>query len=1008
MAPVEVRAQCQVPHSASDARLCSVEASPAPWPFSRVVNKKELGLEAASEVIARTVTPEAQKYFHRIVQVAQSELEKLLINKVQHIFDPVAAHALKGMPAGMEGGSRRAILDKGSILNDPQKCKTKSAIEGQQLTAYVASVLGRIMVDFSRFADTILRWQSQPSKGEEANGSNKQICASSLQSCSAYQADTIEDLVTRLERQDKLNTELEDKYSNVMAELRQRKREFLRERTVFKERLRMLQAFARESGDSKALMQILTHDVQFYEEGGVSVEDVKDEYERKLHDQEMMFQNKLRQKDVKFQEQAEELERLREAFDDLKKRKLNDNTANLESKLTKTEQMLEESEEALRKALEEIEFLKVGNDGLTMQVDSLKAVIDGFKRQLQEQAAEATKKEKQLRAELAELQAKLQAAQAAQAKEPPKPRCSRQFLRELSQSVAPDDRFERLQAELLAARADLETLRSSSEDEAEKLRKALQAATAVEKKEVAEFASQSDPWEPNKEDLAAAMAREAELLRQLEALRSESQSLASALEAAKKAASAKSKTVTRDVGTGDGSILEAPPPPVVVHRQLLPADDSDFAPNRKASLPEPVPENEVSGAELPPRHYTSKPDEDLSAMFDYPRVMTLGGGWLQGRRSQRQSGQSFPMAQYDRYPSPDQSGSPDVARSGSPQPTWPTSRMPPELTSTGLGRGRSPSPGAGSPPPVLVPIAAKAKRSTVCSSPPPPGSKAETWPPPRAHSPEHVVYEAQSYEQDYDPSDDSALLNRSHMWRSKVSRSGHPLGQPSGTIATCNFHGQSDEASDMFVEGERPPSSGLAAQRVRSRPTTAKPVQVTLASSEPVAVEPAQEKKQDRPSTASRIANIDLNSCMAGLPEPPRSRMLAAQRNAEQPRSVYGGGFVLLAPDGSSRRQVSRATEALRGRELTKQQSEAAGVECGRTMARGDDCSRAMRPCSASRISRPSSGARGGLASRMGRGDGTKSAAQLEDSAAKQLGPVRAAGALRPAVARHLSEQSLT
>eukprot|EP00930_Biecheleria_cincta_P047880 TRINITY_DN33276_c0_g1_i1.p1 TRINITY_DN33276_c0_g1~~TRINITY_DN33276_c0_g1_i1.p1 ORF type:complete len:997 (+),score=208.85 TRINITY_DN33276_c0_g1_i1:135-3125(+) len=995
MAPVEARAQqCQVTHTASDARLCFVEAAPAPWPYSRVVNKKELGLEAASEVIARTVTPEAQKYFHRIVQVAQSELEKLLVNKVQHIFDPVAAHSLKGVPVGMEGGSRRATLDKAASLNDPQKCKTKSAVEGQQLTAYVASVLGRIMVDFSRFADTILRWQCDPCKGGENVASNKQLCASSPQSCSEYQ-DTLEDLVKRLERQDKVNTELEDKYSNVMAELRQRKREFIRERAVFKERLRMLQAYARESGD-KALTQIMTHDVQFYGEGGVSVEDVKDEYERKLQDQQTMFQRKLRQKDEKYQELNNEFERVKEAFEDLKKRKQNDNTANLESKLAKTEQALEDAEEALQKALEENETLKVANDGLLMQVESLKNVLDGIKRQLHEQAAEASMTEKQLRAELADLQARLLAAQTQAAhdrsmrEEPPKPRCSRQFLRELSQSVAPDDRFERMQAELLAARADLESLRSSSEDEAEKLRQALRAAaTAAPKGEVAETASQSDAWEPNKEDLAAAMAREAELLQQLAALRSESQSLASALEAFKKAASA--PTVTRNIGCGDESILGSPPVPVV-HRQLLPNGDSDLPSSGIESIPGPLPESKVD----PPIRYSGMTEEELRAMFDYPRVMTLGGGWLQGRRAQRPAGQSFPTAQYDRYPSPDQSGSPDFARSGSPQHTWPASRMPPELTSTGLGRGRSPSPGADFPAPLLLPLTAKAKRSTVCSSPPPPGSKAETWPPPRAHSPDQAMYETQAHQQDYHSPEDSAPLSRGPAWRSKISRSGHPLGPPSSAsvahklqTVTSNVPGESDEASDMFVAGERPPSAGLASRLVRSRPTTAKPVQGGLASLEPPAAETASEKKRDRPSTAGRVANIDLSSCIAELPEPPRSGMLGAQRNAEQPRSTYGGGFVLLAPDGSSRRQASRASEATRGRDPPTQQSEIEGGE-------------RERPCIASQISRPSSAARGGLAGRMRRGDGTKSATQLD-----KLGPGRAAGALRPAMARRLSEQSL-
>ncbi|CAE8692537.1 unnamed protein product, partial [Polarella glacialis] len=265
----------------------SLNALPAPWPYSRVINNKEPGLEATSLVVLRTVTPEAHAYFNRIVQVAQNELEKLLIHKVQNIFDPVqdGQLGLAAMKAPVGLAEKRRCLP--SAKDDPHRSKVKSALEGQQLTAYVVSVIGRIMVDFSRFADVVLRWQRK-----SAGADDKVTFGQIPEKLPAEGTDSVwfREMVDRLERQDKQNTELESKYSGVANELRERKRQFLRERSIWKERLRNLQAHARESGD-RALDKLLYHDVQFYAEVGErSVEDVQDEYERKLVEQELKFQ----------------------------------------------------------------------------------------------------------------------------------------------------------------------------------------------------------------------------------------------------------------------------------------------------------------------------------------------------------------------------------------------------------------------------------------------------------------------------------------------------------------------------------------------------------------------------------------------------------------------------------------------------------------------------------------------------------------------------------------------
>lgn len=55
------------------------------------------------------------------------------------------------------------------------------------------------------------------------------------------------------------------RYSKVLAELRERTRLFLRERSLFRQRLKMIRAHAIKVEDDE-LLQLLEHDVQFFED----------------------------------------------------------------------------------------------------------------------------------------------------------------------------------------------------------------------------------------------------------------------------------------------------------------------------------------------------------------------------------------------------------------------------------------------------------------------------------------------------------------------------------------------------------------------------------------------------------------------------------------------------------------------------------------------------------------------------------------------------------------------
>eukprot|EP00931_Biecheleriopsis_adriatica_P004371 TRINITY_DN106053_c0_g1_i1.p1 TRINITY_DN106053_c0_g1~~TRINITY_DN106053_c0_g1_i1.p1 ORF type:complete len:1028 (+),score=257.80 TRINITY_DN106053_c0_g1_i1:79-3162(+) len=1008
MAPQEER---YLTHSASEARQCTAEAIPAAWPYSRVINNKvhpypEQSLEAASHVLERTVTPEAHRYFTRIVQVAQSELEKLLIHKVQHIFDPVRAESLKDSPLqGVPDGfadSRMKLLEKGRHglgrlrSHDPTNSKAKSIVEGQQLTAYVVTVLSRIMVDFSRFADTVLRWQREPAgltdhfkrkePGEEAPVGGKSDRNGFFE---------FDDVVQRLERQDKLNTELENKYSNILAELRERKRQFLRERAVFKERLRLLSVHARETGDGK-LAQLLTHDVQFYEEGGMSIEDLKDQYERKLAEQKKAYEDKVQQRDADIITLKQDVAGLNATIEDLKNRKKVDPLA---AKVEKLERALEEADEALRKALEENATLKVANDGLIMQVESLKAALEAKTKELHQarEAAElAEGKLKDLERQVAELQKKLEVAQKHAKATQAKPTLVRQVLRGLTVSIEPeppDDRLEQAEKALRESRAKVEELSA----EVARLQEALDAAASrsIPTPETATTTCQTDLWEPNKKELEEALAREAALRAELAALRAEVDEL---VRQAALAGAAPEKAATRDIGVGTPPVVKQEKKEVQQEEPLQEQLSDITEVQSSAPPPPPPPPEKVDWGPPGPPAMTEK---ELRMMFEYPRVRTLGGGWLQALdRSGRSKspGASF-GGNAEGHPqsrSPDHVPFPEETdpRPGSPQqPIWPKKQMPPELVSSGLGRGRSPSPPLDMPTPSPLPLAVKAKRSTVCGSPPPrwPAESRSKSPgaPPRERSP--LVPEATSDSKDVGVSmsevyTETELMSSGDLWRRGTYRSGHPLGG-SATLEAPRLPEPNIDAS-FVLSGERPPSA-LAAARAYAEASMAAagvhpPSNPPALGRQQCATSPSRASEaEDRTKSPPRpsgsppperpaVANIDMMSFATTLPEMSAGRDVFNRRHSEV-RSSYGGGFIVASAEGGSKRQAARSggpvSQASRGRDETMRRA-ASGpclgtTDSGRAGNRPGSATKQLRPTSASNqgrlrrgLSRPTSAAK--------------------------------------------------
>jgi len=239
----------------------------------------EPSIEGVSQVLRRIVTPEAFNHFERILRVANVELEKLLVFRTQSMIDPVGASALTlqedDARRDIEEEDRRTeVLKEFGVATKQTRRPTANdwAIEeSHALKHYLTGVLGRIILDFTKYAETVLRWRRDDADDTlgEGNGSVKMTETEH------------EDLMKKLEQHEFAYSTLESKCNALAVELRDNRRAFLREKLVWKEQLRKIMAHLPEQEQARVMRKGLHQSVEFYDESNnvADAEAVRDEYE---------------------------------------------------------------------------------------------------------------------------------------------------------------------------------------------------------------------------------------------------------------------------------------------------------------------------------------------------------------------------------------------------------------------------------------------------------------------------------------------------------------------------------------------------------------------------------------------------------------------------------------------------------------------------------------------------------------------------------------------------------
>jgi len=375
-------------HSKIPCIAAAVFTGPAPW-----AAPEESDRGVAAHVLKRTVAPQAHAHFQRILQVAKSELSKLLLFKV---------HQLVGEPVRPEIAAQ-TLPPRGNACSGSRAQRKEAAhwqssapAEAEGLTAYVIGTLQRILVDFSRFADAVLRWQLEGGpNAEECGPEDAQKCCNNP---------PMTDLVERLERLDRLNTELEAKYNAVNAEMCEKRRAFLRDQAASAERLQRVRSHCRLTGNQE-LLDALEHDVQFYCEPEPEMEDevtrlrkdydhrievMQQEHEAKLndcHDNIFSLEQQL--------EHSQEIEKsLRQNLEQMVRQRRA--TGSLEKALALAEEAAEKAEAGLRIVQKDAELLRASNRTMGIQIAELEKLVE-------HERVEASERERDLARRLADL-----------------------------------------------------------------------------------------------------------------------------------------------------------------------------------------------------------------------------------------------------------------------------------------------------------------------------------------------------------------------------------------------------------------------------------------------------------------------------------------------------------------------------------------------------------------------------------------------------------------------------
>lgn len=366
---------------------------PAPW----AAPKAEVDEGFSAGVLKRTVAPQAHAHFQRIVQVTQSELSKLLIYKVHQIFGEPVRPEVAAAAWPLQAGA----FDVNSIhRKDAARWRSASPAEAESLTAYVTGVLERVLVEFSRFADAVLRWQLDDDACERAVG--PEVAEKVDNVCNHP---PLADLIARLERLDKQNTELEVKYNAVSAELCEKRRAFLRDQAAAAERLQRVRSHCHLTGN-QALLDLLEHNVQFYSEPEPEMEEdevtrLRNEYEDRITAMQQEHEARLHDNQDKIFSMQEQLERSREIEQTLRLQveqmvRQRRATGSLEKALSVAEEAAEKAEAELRTVKKDVELFRASNRTMTLQITELENLVEQERR-------EAGERENELARRLADL-----------------------------------------------------------------------------------------------------------------------------------------------------------------------------------------------------------------------------------------------------------------------------------------------------------------------------------------------------------------------------------------------------------------------------------------------------------------------------------------------------------------------------------------------------------------------------------------------------------------------------
>eukprot|EP00397_Hematodinium_sp_SG-2012_P002402 GEMP01002408.1.p1 GENE.GEMP01002408.1~~GEMP01002408.1.p1 ORF type:complete len:1112 (+),score=250.82 GEMP01002408.1:98-3433(+) len=208
-------------------------------------------------------SPDALKMFERMMRVCKDDLERLFIFKTQHIFDADATRPPKDV------------------------CGLDAMVAGCSMTSYFSGLLVKVVADFTKFAQALLR--SDITTGPTLEPAK---IMAELEKCSAS------------------NKTLDDQYSRLLSKFNQARRAWVREQYEWKERFMRCGCAARDWSPN----------VTFYEDAMWGDEgEIHKFYQGKLKSMEDLFEMQISKLDAQILDMQSEIREKNERVEELKK-----------------------------------------------------------------------------------------------------------------------------------------------------------------------------------------------------------------------------------------------------------------------------------------------------------------------------------------------------------------------------------------------------------------------------------------------------------------------------------------------------------------------------------------------------------------------------------------------------------------------------------------------------------------------------------------------------------------